>query len=252
MKLEHSFTVPVPPEQAWGVLLDIRTVAPCMPGAAIDSVDGDDFTGTVKVKVGPITVTYRGSASFTEKNEAARRAVLVAKAKETKGSGTARATVTGTLSAAPEGTRVDVVTDLTITGKPAQFGRGVMADVGGRLIGQFADCLAEELGRSAAGPATVPAAAPAAVTEPVAGAEVDPAVDPAMDPLVAPVTTAAVVPSPPMPAPAPQPVAASRRSPEAIDLLGTAGMPVAKRLAPLAGVLLALAVLLRTLRRRRR
>lgn len=226
MKLEHSFAVPVPPEQAWAVLLDIRRIAPCMPGATIDSVDGDDFTGTVKVKLGPISVTYGGSASFTEKDEAARRAVISARAKETRGAGTARATITGTLAPDGEGTRVDVVTDLAITGKPAQFGRGVMAEVGGNLLGQFADCLATELGRTEA-----PASVPVAVTVPAS---------PNGPPLTPDAPPPHVVPP------------ATRPTPDAIDLFDAAGAPLAKRLAPTLGALAAFAAILVVVRRRRR
>jgi carbon monoxide dehydrogenase subunit G len=146
VQLENSFTVPVPIDEAWRVLLDIERIAPCMPGAALDTVAGDDFTGRVKVKLGPINLTYQGKASFIEKDEAIHRAVIDARGKDQRGNGTAAAVVTATL--APEGpiTRVNVLTDLNITGRPAQFGRGVMTDVGNKLLGQFADKLAAQLG----------------------------------------------------------------------------------------------------------
>lgn len=149
MQLEHSFTVPVPVADAWKVLLDIEQIAPCMPGAVLDSVDGDDFTGRVKVKLGPISLTYKGKASFVKKDEASHTAVIDAAGKDQRGNGTAAATVTATLK--DEGgssTRVDVLTDLNITGKPAQFGRGVMTDVGNKLIGQFASCVEGKLSAS--------------------------------------------------------------------------------------------------------
>ncbi|TYP88049.1 SRPBCC family protein [Blastococcus xanthinilyticus] len=146
MQLENSFTVPVPVDEAWRVLLDIERIAPCMPGAALDSVDGDDFTGRVKVKLGPINLTYQGKASFVEKDEAAHRAVIDARGKDQRGNGTAAAVVTAQLKAEGSVTRVDVLTDLNITGRPAQFGRGVMTDVGNKLLGQFADKLAAQLG----------------------------------------------------------------------------------------------------------
>src|SRR4051812_16215560 len=139
-----------------------------MPGAALDSVDGDDFTGRVKVKLGPINLTYQGKASFVEKDETAHRAVIDARGKDQRGNGTAAAVITAKL--APEGsiTRVDVVTDLNITGRPAQFGRGVMTDVGNKLLGQFADKLAAQLGAGAAAPQ--PAAQPGPATKAAATA----------------------------------------------------------------------------------
>ena len=159
MQIENEFRIPVPPEQAWPVLLDIERIAPCMPGATVTSVDGDAFTGIVKVKVGPITVTYGGNAKFVTKDESTHRAVIEASGKETRGSGTAKATVTAELHDEGGSSRVDVVTDLAITGRPAQFGRGVMADVAAKLITIFADCLAGQLsaGEDAAPPAQGPA-----------------------------------------------------------------------------------------------
>jgi carbon monoxide dehydrogenase subunit G len=145
VQLEHSFTVPVGIDDAWRHLLDIDLIAPCMPGAAIDSVYGDDFTGTVQVKLGPIGLTYKGKASFVEKDETAHRAVIDARGRDSRGSGTANAKITATLTESGGSTRVDVLTDLDITGKPAQFGRGMMVDVGNKLIGQFAECLAGKL-----------------------------------------------------------------------------------------------------------
>ncbi|MCT9078009.1 SRPBCC family protein [Streptomyces fulvoviolaceus] len=146
MELHHEFTVPVPVDDAWRALLDIERVAPCMPGASVEDYDGKTVNGSVKVKVGPVTVTYKGTAVFEEQDEAAHRMVLIASGRETRGQGTARATVTGTLTGQDGGTAVSVRTDLTVTGRPAQFGRGVMAEVGDRLIGQFAQALSEQLG----------------------------------------------------------------------------------------------------------
>ena len=148
MQLENSFTVPVPIEDAWRVLLDIERIAPCMPGAVLDSVDGDAFTGRVKVKLGPIALTYAGKASFVEKDETAHKAVIDAKGKDQRGNGTAAAVITARLAEEGSVTRVDVLTDLNITGRPAQFGRGVMTDVGNKLLGQFADKLAAQLAES--------------------------------------------------------------------------------------------------------
>ncbi len=146
MQLENSFTVPVPVDEAWRVLLDIERIGPCMPGAVVDSVTGDEFTGRVKVKLGPINLTYQGKAEFIEKDEANHRAVIDARGKDQRGNGTAAAIVTADLKAEGSITRVDVLTDLNITGRPAQFGRGVMTDVGNKLLGQFATKLAAQLG----------------------------------------------------------------------------------------------------------
>src|SRR5688572_7388314 len=147
MLLEHKFTVPVPPEEAWVVLLDLERVAPCMPGATLASVDDEGgFTGKVKIKVGPITVTYQGKGKFVERDESVHRAVIEASGREMRGSGTASATVTATLEGRGSGdTEVLVTTDLAITGRPAQFGRGVMNEVGAKLIGIFAECLAAKI-----------------------------------------------------------------------------------------------------------
>jgi carbon monoxide dehydrogenase subunit G len=145
MELEHSFTVPVPMERAWNVLLDVEKVAPCMPGASLDSVTGDEIAGRIKVKVGPITMTYAGNAKFTERDKEAGVVTLQASGKETRGAGTASASVRSQLTAEGDTTQVTVHTNLNVTGKPAQFGRGVMAEVGGKLIGIFADNLAAML-----------------------------------------------------------------------------------------------------------
>ena len=149
MELEHSFTIPVPPEQAWEVLLDVEQVAPCMPGATIDAVDGDVISGRIKVKVGPIALTYAGQARFTEKDEQARVVVLEASGKETRGTGTASATVRSTLQDLGGQTRVTVHTTMNITGRPAQFGRGVMVEVGSKIIERFAANLAAQLATGA-------------------------------------------------------------------------------------------------------
>ena len=145
MELEHSFTVPVPEERAWEVLLDVERVAPCMPGASLDSVEGDKISGRIKVKVGPIAMTYAGTAKFTERDENAHVIVLEASGKETRGAGTASAKVRSTLQGEDGQTHVVVNTTLNVTGRPAQFGRGVMAEVGGKLIGIFASNLADML-----------------------------------------------------------------------------------------------------------
>src|SRR5215831_1278455 len=145
MELEHSFTVPLSEERAWEVLLDVERVAPCMPGATLDSVDGDVISGRIKVKVGPIAMTYAGTARFTERDPSAHVITLEASGKETRGAGTASAKVRSMLEGRDGQTHVVVHTTLNVTGRPAQFGRGVMADVGGKLIGIFASNLADML-----------------------------------------------------------------------------------------------------------
>jgi carbon monoxide dehydrogenase subunit G len=165
MELEHSFVIPVPPEQAWPALLDVERIAPCMPGATVDSVDGDVIKGRIKVKVGPVAMTYAGTAHFTERDEQARSITLEASGKETRGAGTASATVRSSLEDEGGQTKVVVHTTMNITGRPAQFGRGVMAEVGGRIIEKFAANLAALLaGAPAAGApaADAPAASVAA------------------------------------------------------------------------------------------
>jgi carbon monoxide dehydrogenase subunit G len=145
IELDHSFTVPVPPDQAWDVLLDVETIAPCMPGATVDEVDGDVVNGRIKVKVGPVSLTYKGTAKFTERNPETRVVVVDAAGKETRGSGTASATVRASLApdASGSGTEVTMHTTMNVTGRPAQFGRGVMVEVGGKLVEQFAANLAK-------------------------------------------------------------------------------------------------------------
>ncbi|THA23687.1 hypothetical protein E4198_02130 [Streptomyces sp. RKND-216] len=228
MELRHEFTVPVPADEAWRVLLDIERVAPCMPGATVNSFDGETIDGMVKVKVGPMSVTYRGTAAFRERDEARRRIVLAADGKEARGQGTVRATVTGSLLQEGEGddavTTVTVTTDLTVTGRPAQFGRGVMAEVGDRLIGRFADCLAGEVAgtRPPRNEAAVHGTAVPAAGEPHPNGG------------------------------APAAVAGAAGDEEPLDLLRLAGMPVAKRAATALAGMAGLAALLSYLRRRRK
>ncbi len=139
VELKNTFTVPADIETAWKTLLDVEAIAPCMPGATLESVDGDQFSGNVKVKLGPVSMIYGGEAQFVSKDNSVHKAVIEGTGKEARGSGTAKALVTIELIAEnPTTTRVEVATDLTITGKAAQFGRGVMQDVAGRLVTQFA------------------------------------------------------------------------------------------------------------------
>src|SRR5712671_6896396 len=154
MEMDHSFTVPVPPDRAWDVLLDVERIAPCMPGATVDEFDGEVVTGRIKVKVGPVSLTYRGTAKFTERDADAKRIVLEASGKETRGGGTASATVQASLEpeSSGEATTVSMHTTMNVTGRPAQFGRGVMVEVGGKLVEQFAQNLRQQIiGDGAAG-----------------------------------------------------------------------------------------------------
>lgn len=163
IELDNSFTVPVPPAQAWDVLLDVERIAPCMPGATVDEVNGDEIAGRVKVKLGPVSLTYKGTAKFTERDEAGHTIAMQANGKETRGAGTASAVVNASLKPADNNghTTVSMHTTLNVTGRPAQFGRGVMADVSAKLVEQFATNLAQlisagsaEGGENATEPAT--------------------------------------------------------------------------------------------------
>jgi len=153
MQLFNEFEVALPPEQTWSLLTDLQKVAPCLPGASITSVEGEDYHGRAKIKVGPITAEYKGTARFTELDPTSHRAVLVARGKDARGQGDATATVTASLSPEGSGTKVTVETDLTLTGKVAQFGRGVLADVSAALMGLFADRLQEMVIAEGGGPA---------------------------------------------------------------------------------------------------
>jgi uncharacterized protein len=142
IELDNSFTVPVPPEQAWDVLLDVERIAPCMPGASVTSVEGDQIEGQVKVKLGPLSLAYKGTAKFTEKDQASHTIAIEATGKETRGAGTASANVQASLKPDDAGTLVSIHTSLNVTGRPAQFGRSLLPEVSGKLIGEFASNLA--------------------------------------------------------------------------------------------------------------
>jgi carbon monoxide dehydrogenase subunit G len=252
VRLENNFEVPVPVERAWQLLLDIERVAPCMPGATLTDYEGDSFAGTVKVKLGPVSLTYKGKGRFVERDEAAHRVVVTASGADSRGAGTAAAKVTAALVPAGSNTRVEVVTDLDITGKAAQFGRGLIGDVSSRLVGQFADCLAGKLGESepaaaaseggAAGAGPVPAAETAA---PETAAPETAAPETAAPETAAPVAGKPVTGKPAAPpttasgaeattAPAERPAfRAPQQEAEAIDLLAVTGIgPVVRRAVP--------------------
>jgi uncharacterized protein len=243
MELTNDFTVEVPVDEAWEVLTDLQRIAPCMPGAELRDVEGEDYHGVVKVKVGPITAEYKGKVTFLERDDGAHRAVLRAQGREVRGQGHANATITATLAEVDDSTRVSVVTDLNITGKVAQLGRGVLADVSSKLMSEFADSLeasllptpAEGEGSQGGGPektsedaagtnGSVPVANSAAVGE---------------QPPVREVREVREVPRPSSPPPAAAPV----------DLVKVVGPSVAKRAAL---VILGFAALWLVTRRRRR
>ena len=145
MKMENEFTVEAPVEQAWETLLDLERITPCLPGAALQEESGDEYKGTMTIRLGPVTQKYNGTVSFEETDEESRRAVLKADGKDARGQGTASATITSTLSEEDGGTKVHVETDMHLTGKAAQFGRGVQQEVATKLINQFAECLEKEI-----------------------------------------------------------------------------------------------------------
>jgi carbon monoxide dehydrogenase subunit G len=224
VELTHDFSVSVPVEQAWHVLTDLERIAPCMPGAQLTEVEGDRYHGVIKVKVGPITAQYRGTASFVERDADNHVAVLRAEGRDTRGQGTASATVTARLQQTEGGTDVHIDTDLEVSGKVAQFGRGVLADVSAKLLGQFVDHLESSVLAGDADPTTMaaeqPAPAPGTVT-----------------------------------APTEEPAEAARRaveSPEAtpVDVMALAGGSMAKRAVPALVALVLVLLGIRRLRRR--
>jgi len=253
MELDNSFTVPVPPEQAWDVLLDVKRIAPCMPGATVDEVDGDVINGHIKVKVGPVSLTYRGTATFTERDADARVVVLEASGKETRGAGTASATVRASLEpdASGNSTLVTMHTTMNVTGRPAQFGRGVMVEVGGKLVDQFAANLATLLGEegpdSAAAADGGVAAGAAAATSADGGQNANgsgtatAAQQDGADPAAGGTVTAAP-PAPPAPA----------DKQDSINLVRLVGPAILKRVVPVAAIAAVLAFLGRRLWRRGR
>jgi carbon monoxide dehydrogenase subunit G len=165
MQFENSFEVPLPPDEAWKVLLDVPRIAPCLPGAELtETVGTDKYKGRAGVKVGPVNLYFAGEAEIVEKDEAARKAKLKGKGNDTKGRGQASATVDFALVPQGTGTRVDVKTDLNMTGMVAQYGRasGLMKEIAGAILGQFADNLRKEIEASKPTPATASPGAPSA------------------------------------------------------------------------------------------
>ena len=242
IELDNSFTVPVPPEQAWDVLLDVERIAPCMPGASVTSVEGDEIQGQVKVKLGPLSLTYKGTAKFTDKDQASHTISIEATGKETRGSGTASATVQAKLTPGDSAgqTLVSIHTSLNVTGKPAQFGRSLLPEVSGKLIQQFATNLeaminadsaaaegtaAPDAGTDEAGAKTAAAAGAGAVQEPAGSAQAAPA--------------------------AARPAAPVVKQEESLNAFKFVLVPILKRLIPVAAVGAAIAVVFSRLRRKR-
>ncbi|OFE17269.1 carbon monoxide dehydrogenase [Humibacillus sp. DSM 29435] len=256
MDLTHSFTVPTSVDDAWALFMDLEKVGSCFPGATVTEVRDGGFSGTVKVKLGPIAMVYSGTGSFVERDDAAHTAVISAKGKDKRGNGTAGATVTLSLSPDGEGSRADVVTDLAVTGKPAQFGRGVMQDVSDKLLQAFVACVEKQLGgdgEAPEGPATgSSSAASPGEPAPAAGGTAPETgfIETASDALAADTTktppsasSAAVTPPRPASAPARPQAVTPAHDDDALDL-GSAVLPVLVRrysgfaAAALAGVLL--------------
>jgi carbon monoxide dehydrogenase subunit G len=202
--LNHEFIVNVPVDDAWVILTDLERIAPCLPGAQLTEVEGDTYRGQVKVKVGPIVAQFKGQASFVSRDDAAHTASLKGEGRDTTGKGTASAIITAQLtSVTPTSTKCTVVTDLTISGKVAQFGRGALADVSDKLLAQFAENLNQLI-------ASAPAATTTAATEVAAAG-----------PEIRKIESAEVAP---------------------LDLLGTAGAPILKRAIPAVVVLIAVVI----------
>jgi len=233
MEITDSFRVSTPIDATWKVMLDIEGIAPCLPGAQLQEVEGDEYRGVVKVKVGPITAQYKGAARLTEIDETNHRIVIDASGRDTRGQGNAKATIVVTMAAEGAGTKVDVATDLSITGKVAQFGRGVLADVSSKLMGQFVENVERDVLATAGGGDTSHAGGPyEQALESVPGLVHGNGAG-----------TAAAAPG----------TGGARRidSPEAepVDLLDVAGAPLSKRLVPIGIGALVLFILWRVLRR---
>jgi carbon monoxide dehydrogenase subunit G len=244
IELDNSFTVPVPPGQAWDVLLDVERIAPCMPGASVTSVEGDEIEGQVKVKLGPLSLTYKGTAKFTDKDQASHKISIEATGKETRGSGTASATVQATLT--PGGsagqTLVSIHTSLNVTGKPAQFGRSLLPEVSGKLIQQFATNLEAMINADSAaaeGAAAPEAADDAGTDEAGAKAVADEAAAGAVQ---EPAGSAQAAPA------AAKPAAPVVKQEESLNAFKFVVVPILKRLIPVAAVGAAIAVVFRRLR----
>jgi len=226
MELTNEFRVDRPVDETWNVLTDVERIAPALPGAQLQEIEGDEYRGIVKVKVGPITAQYKGKATFVEKDDTNHKAVLKAEGRDTKGQGNASALITASLVPDAQGTKVTVHTDLTVTGKVAQFGRGIMADVSTKLLNQFVEQLETTI---LAGDAAKPDA-------PVAMAAAEPEAATSPPPAEATPTIRRL----------------DHPEPEPVDLVSHAGASVAKRVVPLVVGGLLVLLFVRGVRRRHR
>ena len=237
IELDNSFTVPVPPEQAWDVLLDVERIAPCMPGASVTSVEGDEVAGQVKVKLGPLSLSYKGTAKFTEKDQENHTIAIEASGKETRGAGTASATVQAGLKPADEEghTLVSIHTALNVTGRPAQFGRSLLPEVSGKLIAQFASNLEALIAGANGGEGGAPSSEAAGA----AAGGVAEATETAGSPVTVTRTPT-------------EPSVVLAQQEESLNLIKLVGVPVLKRVIPIAAGAAALVIFGRFLRNRLR
>jgi carbon monoxide dehydrogenase subunit G len=230
IELDNSFTVPVPPEKAWDVLLDVERIAPCMPGASVLSIsdDGNEIEGQVKVKLGPLSLTYKGTAKFTDKDQANSTIAIEAAGKETRGAGTASANVQATLKPADAAgsTVVSIHTSLNVTGRPAQFGRSLLPEVSGKLIAQFASNLEALIASDNAAPAAETASPEADGTAADSSSEAATAAKPATAPVI--------------------------KQEESLNAFKFVVVPVLKRVIPIAAIGAAIAVVTRKLTSRKK
>lgn len=260
MELNNEFRVGVSVPETWKVLTDVERIAPLLPGAQLQEIDGDEYRGVVKVKVGPITAQYKGTATFLEQDESAGKVVLKATGRDTRGQGNASATITVDMTPDGDGTKVRVVTDLTITGKVAQFGRGVLAEVSAKLLGQFVDSLeadlassgssgaegGEDAGSAAGAPSAAAGASAAAASASVGGPGGNPGsgAAPGSSTATAEPTSSTIISNGAGPKESTGPRRVESREAEPVDLLAVAGGSTLKRLLPVGVVALVLALIL--------
>jgi carbon monoxide dehydrogenase subunit G len=260
MKLENEFTVPASIDQAWDVLLDVPRVAPCLPGATVEPDRGEEgeYKGQMKIKIGPITASYKGTVKIQEADQANHTVAMRAQAKDARGQGTAAATITSTMQEVSDGTKITVVTDMRVTGPAAQFGRGVMQDVSAKLMTRFADCLAEQMQASPDVETTTEEPAPAEATEaasetaaPTATSETGSTKveDTGVPGASSGVSSAQAEPKIPSASSGTSSATGARPTDDVLDLGEASRDAVLKRVAPIAAGLIALLILIRIVKR---